>query len=939
MQPVLRASFPALIIASSGCLPERDNLFDPAVAPRVSFAIVGIPPASDGSCPAVATWPSVVDGSRGTCLALDARGSEDPQGKALTFDYAITAPPSAVRDLGTDEGEVFELGGVIRRSLPVDVSVEFEVTARDPGGALTRATRSIVLRNEPPVARVQPSRSLPEGGFPWTAGTPFDVAFDASASSDPDHDLPLHYCWSFDAAPAVCSTSLSDPQFTRSLPAERSYTVATLQVHDRDPASASPERKSSRVASTTVSVREPNLWAVPVFASTVERIDSAHAVFLIESSNRGSGAFVPQPAEDRVAFVGDSSDLYSLSIAPWPSASPVVTSIPLVDVAGSNPRGNAVAYDPVNDVIWAHVGDAGTPGPLLCSETTTSSLFRVRPSDGNVLGTTSLPFQNCVEIGTSLLVTGSDGSAWATSAFGPSLARVSPTGTLGAVTTTPGRVWTGLAARPDSAEVWAVESPDFLDGAGSGNATLVRFDGPTDPGTDFPLERAVAIGLAFVSPYEAWVHLAAEGLALVDFDLLTVPGATFDDAIVLVVPDILDSVSLLGDPATGACWAVSASIVDETVYRVSRSGDIETHGTLITFPSFVDPEGALWWTDKDGIGRGFSPGIDGVVSSIEIFGFTGAALDLSSGSVWVPGAIPPALWRVAEEGTVLDFLPAARIGGVETLLPFLNHFRVSPDGSTAWGLGFTTSESALGLYRIDLNTRGPDRPPDAVIVLDSAAAEDIEATFQILEPSAPVPASTPFVWLSRTVAAVPTIVAMAADGNSSVDRFPFPADEQTRVRAARSMSTNRLCLATEDQNGGVFRLRSIPVTGAVTALGTISRTAGMTLVAAAASENPAMCWMAVYDDTAKTSTIQGWTVAGAPFRRHDEVDFEVTSFVPYGSDAIWFTAYDVTTNEEIEKIRVDQWNAGTMLYERRQTLQPTREVLLSAPNAQGADPF
>lgn len=909
----------AAATALLGCVPDRDNRFDPASAPVARVKVVGAPQ------PCAAGGTQSPEYSRGWCLTVDASESSDPQGTdGLTYSFSVIAPPAAVRDLAVDiTSPLLPLDGPTRRSMLLDTAMEIQVVVRDGSGATGSGSTVVTLRNAEPIAAVGPTRALPEGGFPWAPGVAFDVFFDGTASFDPDGD-PLTYCWTF-ADGEVCSADVRDPAFTRSLPTTREQHIGFLRVHDNPEIATPPFRLTSRPDVSTVSVREPNVWTVKGGASAVVRIDSARDV-LYDLSDGAQGAFMSRASGDAVGILYQFGGAANLSTAPFPAAFPL--SAPLV-----LPGDEAVnlVYAPTTDVLWALTAVSGP----VCSGT----LSRVTLTGAPALGSgIPVPNATCGAFPTFLDLD-LEGNVWISDNFGPTLTRVSAAGGSADVDIAAGRIFTGIDDRPGSSEVWIVEMADVLAGGGTqSDALLRRYTSFTsDTYQSIPLGVSSATAIGWISETEFWLSVPGDGVRLVDAELLlSGAGITLDEATIAFAP-VLDALLMVTDLNTGVCWATPAS---GSGYRIARDGSLLVTDATSFAPELVDPEGALWFSGNQGLLRGFTPAIHGEVTSVDLFTFGGAEYDLQTGGVWIPTVLPPAIVHAAEDGTVLEIVSGVDRDGSSELIALPVNVRISPDGRAAYvfGLNFNT-ETGTGVDRIDLGVVGPTGLPRITKILDAAYADDLEATASsTLEASAPVPSSTPFLWAVRNAAA-PMVVTISTAGTPISTRFNFPAAEYTPsfdIEVARSLRTNRLCVATVDATNNLIRVRSVPVTGTVVQLGTMPRPTNMELIGVSATEDPAMCWVAYteFNGANPIGHIRGWSTAGAPFRSHDEIDSNLESFFAVNADSIWFTVRKESNQANGQfKVRLDRWNAGTGTYLRRQELQPKGDTQVIAPNS------
>ena len=163
-----------------------------------SVVIVAAPPAVNQ--PPVANAGPNQSVFVGNTVTLDASGSSDPDGDALTYSWSLTSVP-------VGSGAMLSDPNVVNPSFAADVAGDYVVQLIVNDGELDSApdtvmiTASAVPANNPPVANAGPDRSVFVGNT---------VTLDAGGSSDPDGD-PLTYSWSLTSVPAGSGAMLSDP--------------------------------------------------------------------------------------------------------------------------------------------------------------------------------------------------------------------------------------------------------------------------------------------------------------------------------------------------------------------------------------------------------------------------------------------------------------------------------------------------------------------------------------------------------------------------------------------------------------------------------------------------------------------------------------------------------------------------------------------------------
>lgn len=180
-------------------------------------------PEPEQKPPVISVAPISPTATSGTQLVLDAGGSTDPEGKALTYSWVlklrpdnslavITNPSSAVASLTPDKPGIYVL--------------TVTVTDGDGQSATKEMTITVSIPGSPPLANAGPS---------GTVAVSRRVTLDGSKSSDPDGDK-LTYKWTFKSKPTssvatIINADKAVAEFTADL---LGAYVLTLTVSDNN---------------------------------------------------------------------------------------------------------------------------------------------------------------------------------------------------------------------------------------------------------------------------------------------------------------------------------------------------------------------------------------------------------------------------------------------------------------------------------------------------------------------------------------------------------------------------------------------------------------------------------------------------------------------------------------------------------------------------------
>lgn len=846
MRSVPAAALAAACLTVSACIPERNNPLDPAGAPDAVLQFADGGPGIDGFTCALTVGSAgivtLLELPRGRCLALVGRSSTDPQDDSEGLRYEFRYQGEALEQPdGDDSIDHILLDQATVIGLPAEEVLTFELKVTDADGNYNVTDAQVRILNELPVPQFLPPRTIPAGGYPWAPGEPIAVSFVTGTSGDPDGVAPTEYCWTFSTIGEVCSESADDASFVVDIDPTSSSRRFAAELRVKDDVGTSEPRTA------VVNIAEPNLW-LGGFAG-LRRVDtSLETTFIPGAAAAGAGRLALVPSDGisgpRVAaFFENAGGGDSLTVLELPDVPTSALDVePIVD-AGQV----ALAAAPDGTRLWT-LGTSGDEGILRrwdlsgIALTPQAPVTVPMPSEGVGL----LPVVDVDEAG----------RVWASRRHGDVYAFDGTATPLAVFVDDSGRQVQSIEHRPGTDEAWFLRTvPPSVSSIAS--ATLHRIvatedgvGGTTFQEQSFNLESPNAVDMAWVGTDKLWIGLA-DRLALVDVDVL-VQTADLELATIRDVPGVATALRVVADAQTGDAWAFAITYSA----HASVDGTVRFHPTAFdVIPEFIDDDGLLWTNAAGGLGllRYRVPPNDVALSLPQSAVFSGTS-DWMGGLWLMRGDLfqtPSALVHVAEDGTIDAFHSTARTeNGASFSMPMLGTLRTVPgDSTTAYAIFFDIGDSSRkSIQRVDLGNGS--EPPVLATVLGSSSAGSF--VYPILEPSAPLPASTPFLW---TAADSGSNLADVGQMDPVTGLFtPRVTLSDANLALARSLHSNGACVGART-NGATdtIRARWITAAGAVTTLqdvaiadvgGRSSLLAGVAVSRDSADAANDLCWIA-----------------------------------------------------------------------------------------------
>lgn len=925
----------ALAAASTGCLPSRNNAQDPKNLPEPRLQIIAVAPGATG-CPEVVP-PSFSVGHafpRSWCIFVDAR---DTIG-ASRFRFVLRDEEAAeVAVLSDGDLSVLRIPSEVLFGLEVEEPYTIDFFAENGGGGVASASQPLLVQNEEPVAIAGPSVTLPVNGFPWTLGVPFTVTFTDGGSFDPDGDT-LTYCWSFQGpgegsgSPEICSPDPADPQFTRTIPVEAGITRGYLRVSD-----GATESVPSRFE---VFVGDPILWASRSGSGAPRLVDGERRVVREDIGGtrtiRWASRFSAAGQDSRVAVVERRVAADEDWVVLLDDRTPQVQGEILVGEAFS---GAWIASDDANARVWTMRDDSVNDQYLVDAFDVTD--------DGN--GNATLVAALGSPVAVPYALEGSDdvlayprvdttGTLWFAPPFLDVIGRVALDGSFD-VLTFPDRRVGSAAPRPGTTETWVADSPDFVNDQ-TGPSYLSRYDSPAAqaPSRQWEMPGQFVHSQQWIDDDLFWIADSELGVLLVSALMLD-QGFTIDEATVARAADLVSTIYLAVDPATGEAFSFDVFGIGQ--HRIFPDGSVEDSDGF-SVPLFADAYGALWQIGPGGDllrSRYLDP--TGIAGSLSVFSETQPTVDLLTGGIWTYSEFPSSIQHLAPDGRLLDIFETVDAGAGPVSFSGFRQIRAAFDGTWAVARMYDPD-----LTWIDFATD----PPTQYLLPDPASGFTIAA-----RPSSPAN-PTRFIW-SLTSAGELYKVDIPHTG-ASLPAPIFTFTERARgsnvmAAIAPSMEDGSLCLLTVEDDAdptvgaSTVRLRRILTDGTVQLLITTGQAPSTFLEIGTASTGfgaEAACWIVLADlragqeDTLLAGILSSTAFVNAPFLDTGRV---ALSFSATTNDTIWMPMNDPVTGDT-SLLRAD-WDeaSGTWL---RTELDPLDvSLVLTAPNSSivngGSDEF
>lgn len=888
----------ALASCSSACLPERENPFDPENAPIPELQILDRS-TSAGGClglETIATWPAVAEASRGACLALDGRGSHDPQDvplaeMVLRFERVDADGAVLATYAGTGTAGAIALlpDGAVRDLLDGELA-HFQLTATE-GGAAVSTTVRLQARNRRPEVTLDPPRSLPVLGAPWAAapGEPIAVDFHARAT-DPDGDTSFTWTWfAADGSPIAGVTS-SNATF--------SVTTDTTR-RDAYFVVANDGEYESRPIAATVQVGPQNLWGTKQesedaisFFTRVTRFDSDARSFTELDADPAPYLVDGRVVSLQVAETGSGTHLVvaadgDLLLARYPDAFVLDQTQASAQTVHVTPSGR----------IWT----AGVAGSSAEDSQLLVAAFR-EESGVLVQEMPELAFSTGTEPG---LVGALDvhmaedvqGRLWIAPPFGRTLLVVDPVSatTSASIARASGATVTGLAAAPDGS-IWATEGPSIF--GGTAEAALVRYrtEGGLITAERFPLESSFVSGVDVLDSERLWVFIAERGACIVDATVLEAA----EDALSSLehcTPSLVTLHNAVVDPVTQAAWWNSLSA--DLAFRIEPDGSGEAIAAGGKVVRSIDPSGRYWYTRHEQlsyyaseIGYSRAPSESGVL--LDEPTSAAAVMADGQGGFWHGTFDPATLVRVSETGEIRDIVTEAEVDGAPVELPLLLGLDVRGDDELAVaGLDVGAGEGVI--YLLDL--RSPRAVPWRVPAVVVYRGPEI-GFFSFGQPfgiAGPL-SSTRHAWMrTQSLLGTSRLYHFTRDGTQDVATELMASMGDDEWDAASPPAGGDFCFARRTSGDAVELYRGFPDPAASLVLTTaFAPSANRHLRGVAASSTPGadedLCWYAI----SGTSGLQilAYDAALTPVRSHFEPGVDARDIVAFGPDDVWILRED-----------------------------------------------
>ena len=789
------------------------------------------------------------------------------------------------------------------------------------------ADAGVRVRNRQPVAHAGFARVLPIGGFPWSPQPTIEVAFDASKSSDPDGN-DLTWCWTFPpfAEPGpgcsnpsryVCSTSVSDPCFTRVVPAAVPIAFfAEVTADDGVPGlSPTDDSQQSAPAFTSVTIAEPPLWSEYIqnlIYDEVAGYPARHDASRRRQRPLSSSGFVSDfrdaafsPSTDPfvVSLFQTTSSTLALEMREWPGGTVLhEETVPYAPAyffgtITADVSGRVWIATPADDTFsaldirtWNRVGDALIPEDSFTSE----------PGTGNIL-----------------LTTDDLGFAWLARDVTQGLWRIDPLD-MGNPSFVDVAVYV-MAARPRTGELFFSSFGSVGRAEPTGTVTLFANGSRSGP----------VLKMAFAGTDRLWI-LSEEELKLLDVPAL-IATQSIDLATLIALPGVLWAPTLTGDPATGGCW-IELPAHAGTRY-VAPDGSTVDHAGQAISTQFADAAGSLWFYENATLVRGRNTDAADLVRTAE-YGEHRSVPDITTGGIWLSRL---GQQQIAADGGVVRSISGWRDGTVDATLKFSAWAPVG-DGEHVWGLEQDVSADTR-VVLLDLTSD----PPQGTTAFSFPW---VYTPYDPLFVAAPPVGATVAVWTALDTNDDGQVEILRVGPGGVTSSFALPAGEYAYGLAV-SPRTGAICLTTRDRPDDddvpldTVRVYWSDAAGSqLNLLQAFDPAGGPRTVLSAIAPAPAggeACWVLYSDNennipcgtlTFESSHFAGWTIAdGTPV--HEEIFAgSPLSLQPVSADELWISTSTCSDT-------ADGYSFDRALQRRRFTSGTTSEEVARLENVPG----
>lgn len=461
-----------------------------------------------------------------------------------------------------------------------------------------------------------------------------------------------------------------------------------------------------------------------------------------------------------------------------------------------------------------------------------------------------------------------------------------------AVEADPGTRFSTLARRPGTDEIWALQIRPLL----GGNATpgeirrFRRAGSGIEELPSIPLESPDPYGLAFLDGDRVWVGIPGRGPCVLDAGIAALTGSV-QAALEVQIPFVAGFAEVVADPASGHAWWMPLLSGGALLEASLTGGTLHEQIGRQVRPRFVDRDGLVWsvthsvdgFTGMPATSR--SASADGLAARANLQAFTGH-VDPLDGALWLGSVAPRAIIKVAEDGTLLDYLIES-VDAQGAIEPLHVPVGLGRDGwGRLWAVSINGDFTQQLLQRFDLDaTRDPSAPSR---VLRTTGVVLPTALFALVHGSTPAGGDPPFAWVVQPrFFSIPTrILAVGTDGTITSTEYP----NEAATAVAFSPRSNELCVATAQ--AGTVNLRRYVYDATVPSMSatlTTSFATSMTVAGLGMSEGAGgeLCWIGLSDAT--NGVVRAYDAAGSAVVQYADTDGEIRDLAVTAAGQVWMT--------------------------------------------------